>query len=90
MTKTETTARKIVPRGPNKPKPITDERKIVSRKEAARILGRHIDTLKKLEDHRGGPLKVIRLNGPASNVFYRVCDVNALAGIEPAPATTTL
>ncbi|WP_206733232.1 hypothetical protein [Bradyrhizobium guangzhouense] len=75
---------KIVTRGPNKPKPITDERKIVSRKEAARILGRHIDTLKKLEDHRGGPLKVIRLNGPASNVHYRVCDVNALAGIEPA------
>ena len=48
------------PRSPVKLKPITDERKLVSRKEAARILGFHPDSLKKLEDHHGGPLKVIR------------------------------
>ncbi len=66
------------PRSPVKLKPITDERKLVSRKEAARILGFHPDSLKKLEDHHGGPLKVIRLTGPTGNVFYRLDQIYAL------------
>jgi hypothetical protein len=69
-------ARKV--RGPNKPKPITEERKIVSRVEAARITGYHPDSLKRLEKRRGGPLDVVKLRGPKSNTFYRVEQINAL------------
>jgi hypothetical protein len=65
-------------RGPNKPKPITEERKIVSRVEAARITGYHPDSLKRLEKRRGGPLDVVKLRGPKSNTFYRVEQINAL------------
>ncbi len=70
--------RKHVPRGPNKPKPFDEHRKLVSRKEAAIMLGRHVDTLKKLEVRRGGSLEVVRLNGPTSHVFYRIADIDAL------------
>ena len=71
--------RRIVSRGPTKLKPITDDRKLISRKEAVRILGYSVDTIKKLEEHRGGPLRVIRLYPNARYVFYRKADVDALA-----------
>ncbi|WP_155253487.1 hypothetical protein [Bradyrhizobium japonicum] len=66
-------------RGPNKIKSIDEVRKLVSRKEAARIIGAHVDTLKKLEDRRGGPLTVVRLSPSSRSVFYPVAQVNALA-----------
>jgi hypothetical protein len=76
MSKNPNTARKV--RGPNKPKPITEERKIVSRIEAARITGYHPDSLKRLEKRRGGTLDVVKLRGPNSNTFYYLAQINAL------------
>lgn len=65
-------------RGPNIPKPITAERKIVSRIEAARITGYHPDSLKRLEKRRGGTLDIVKLRGPNSNTYYKLDQINAL------------
>lgn len=71
-------------REPNKLKPITAERKIVSRIEAVRLTGYSIDSLKRLEKRRGGPLDVVKLRGPKSNTFYMVAQIDELikAGID--------
>ncbi|WP_129590935.1 hypothetical protein [Bradyrhizobium shewense] len=66
-------------RGPNRPRPITEERELITRKEAAAILGCHVDTVKKLENHRGGPLEVKRLHPAARSVYYRLADVMTIA-----------
>lgn len=65
-------------RGPNIPKPITPERKLVSRIEAARITGFSVDTLKRKEKRRGGSLDVIKLSGLNSNTYYRIEQINEL------------
>ena len=65
-------------RGANKRKPIEPERKLVSRNEAARLLGYHPDFVKRLEKRRGGPLDVVKLRGPNSNTFYLVAQIDAL------------
>jgi hypothetical protein len=71
-------SKKHTPRGPNKPKPITTARKLVSRAEAMEMLGCCLHTLKRLEERFGGPLKVIRLTPTARVVFYRIEQINAL------------
>lgn len=60
--------------------PMTEDRKIISRYEAMRMLGRSIDTLKRAE--RRGVLQPIKLNGPLSMTFYNLKQVEAL--ISPA------
>lgn len=65
-------------RGPNIPKPITPERKLVSRIEAARITGFSVDTLKGKKKRRGGSLDVIKLAGLNSNTYYRIEQINQL------------
>ncbi|WP_456827530.1 hypothetical protein [Bradyrhizobium sp. USDA 4518] len=69
-------ARKLVPRGPNKPKEITEVRQLVCRKEAAKIIGCSVDVVKKLE--KKGSLDVIKLYPTARNVFYRLEQVNRI------------
>jgi len=65
-------------RGPNKPKQMTEARKLVSRNEAREMLGCCLHTVKRLEERFGGPLKVIRLTPNARVVFYRIEQINAL------------
>jgi hypothetical protein len=72
-------------RGPNKPKPITEERQTVSRMEASRITGYHPDSLKRLERRRGGVLDVVKLRGPNSNTFYYIEQVRALIKASTVP-----
>lgn len=74
-------------RGPNIPKPIGPERKLVSRIEAARIIGYHPDSVKRLEKRRGGPLDVVKPRGPNGNTFYKIEQINAL--IEAATVKTS-
>ncbi|MBR1120863.1 hypothetical protein JQ628_04985 [Bradyrhizobium lablabi] len=65
-------------RGPNKIRPITPARKLISRVEAADMLGRSVDTIKRMEKRRGGPLDVVKLRGAQSTTFYRLDQINAL------------
>lgn len=80
--------RKRTTRSPNKIKPIDDVRQLLSRRETARILGVHVDTIKKLEDRRGGPLTVVRLSPSSRSVFYRFAEVMALTGGGSSDPTT--
>lgn len=73
-------------RGPNKTRPITEIRELITRKEAAAILGCHTDTVKKLEIHRGGPLEAKRLHPAGRSVYYRLRDVMTIA--EPRKSAT--
>jgi hypothetical protein len=68
-------------RGPNKIRPITTGRKLINRLEASDMLGVSPDTVKRMEKRRGGPLDVVKLNGPQSTTFYRLDQINALIGI---------
>lgn len=88
MAKKSKKARKA--RGPNKPIPVTPERKIISRIEAAAMLGRSIDTIKRMEKRRGGPLDVVKLTGALSTTFYRIDQINALIdGRDPAASAAS-
>ncbi|WP_050627372.1 hypothetical protein [Bradyrhizobium viridifuturi] len=81
--------RKGIPRGPNQPKPITEVRQLVSRKEAAVILGCHPDTVKKMEKGRGGQLDVIRLHPKGRTVFYKLADLKSYGGVSTATVETS-
>lgn len=72
-------------RGPNKIRPISPGRKLITRLEAADMLGRSVDSIKRMEKRRGGPLDVVKLNGPQSTTFYRLDQINALIGVTEAP-----
>ena len=74
-------------RGPNKIRPITPGRKLINRVEAADMLGRSVDSIKRMEKRRGGPLDVVKLNGPQSTTFYRLDQINALIGIAEAASS---
>ncbi|MDP2355496.1 MAG: hypothetical protein Q8M31_05485 [Beijerinckiaceae bacterium] len=78
MSKNQQPKAKRKERRPNIPKPITPERKLVSRIEAARITGFSVDTLKRKEKRRGGSLDVIKLSGLNSNTYYRIEQINEL------------
>lgn len=60
------------------PQPITTDRKLVTRVEAARIIGCSVDTVKRLEKRRGGELDVIKLNGMKSTTFYQLAQLTAV------------
>lgn len=79
MKRSDKLAGPVVARGPNKPKPITEVRELITRKEAAAILGCHVDTLKKLERDRGGPLEIRRLHPAGRSVYYRLAEVMTIA-----------
>lgn len=78
MSKPQSAKKPRKDRGPNIPKPITAERKLVSRIEAARITGFSVDTLKRKERRRGGSLDVIKLAGLNSNTYYRIEQIDEL------------
>lgn len=80
----------VVARGPNKPKAITEVRELITRKEAAAILGCHPDTVKKLETHRGGCLEVKRLRPSGRSVYYRLADVMMIVGPRDIPEPAQL
>lgn len=72
------------------PKPITEKRELITRKEAAAILGCHVDTVKKLEQRRGGTLEVKRLHPSGRSVYYRLADVMTIVGTRSIPDPTPL
>ncbi len=63
-------------------KPINADRKLISRNEAARILGCSAMTLRRMEKANGGTLDVVKLRGPMSMTYFRVEQVNKLFGID--------
>lgn len=73
-----------------RPKPITEARELITRKEAAAILGCHVDTVKKLEQRRGGTLEVKRLHPSGRSVYYRLADVMTIVGPRSIPDPTPL
>jgi hypothetical protein len=78
-------------RGVNIIKEIRPERKLVSRAEAARLLGYHPDSIKRLEKRRGlgGTLDVVKLRGPNSNTFYKIDQLNELIEARTVPTDST-
>ncbi|WP_143274686.1 helix-turn-helix domain-containing protein [Bradyrhizobium canariense] len=76
--------------GRRTPKPITEARELITRKEAAAILGCHVDTVKKLEQRRGGTLEIRRLHPSGRSVYYRLADVMAIVGPGSIPRPARL
>lgn len=63
--------------------PVSDERLLINRREAARLLGKSVATIARLE--RAGVLTPIKINPKkAATVSLRLSEVRALAEGKPA------
>lgn len=63
---------------------IDPNRKLISRREASRIIGCSIMTLKRMETRSGGILDAVKLrpDRPQAVTYYRVAEINAAFGID--------
>ena len=58
-------------------------RLLVSRLEAAKMLGCHVATVQRLE--AAGRLPAVKLAGPLGKTYYRIADIEALVGAGSEP-----